>query len=227
MPESRVSLQPTRMTATPPASLASRSCSFSRQHGWRAIVADAVLALLDLDLCRPHNSDQKAGVDIVRRAIQVPARQIVENAGEDGSVIVGRLLENSKYNWGFNAATGEYQDLVAAGVIDPAKVVRIALQAASSVAGLLITTEAMVAEFPKKTLRSPKRPGAWTTRQRVDAKGAGLRSTSGPPFPVGSSTCWRKLRNRFISVVPDYNYGCGQMASRSATILSWFPRSAP
>jgi chaperonin GroEL len=115
-------------------------------------------ALKALDSVQFDNPDQKAGVDIVRRAIQVPARQIVENAGEDGSVIVGKLLENNKYNWGFNAATGEYQDLVAAGVIDPTKVVRTALQDASSVAGLLITTEAMVAEAPK--MKTPPVPGA-------------------------------------------------------------------
>jgi len=137
-------------------------------HATRAAVEEGILpgggvallrALKALDSVRTGNHDQKAGVDIVRRAIQVPARQIVENAGEDGSVIVGKLLENSKYNWGFNAATGEYQDLVAAGVIDPAKVVRTALQDASSVAGLLITTEAMVAELPKKETPLPATPG--------------------------------------------------------------------
>ena len=80
----------------------------------------------------------------------MPARQIVENAGEDGSLVVGKLIEKSDYNWGFNAATGEYQDLVRAGVIDPAKVVRTALQDAASIAALLITTEALVAEKPKK-----------------------------------------------------------------------------
>ena len=99
-------------------------------------------------------------MNIVRRAIQVPARQIVENAGEDGSVVVGKLLEHNDYNWGFNAATGEYQDLVGAGVIDPAKVVRTALQDAASVAGLLITTEALVADKPKKeTAASAAGPG--------------------------------------------------------------------
>jgi chaperonin GroEL len=107
-------------------------------------------ALKSLQSLNPSNPDQKAGVDIVRRAIQVPARQIVQNAGEDGSVVVGKLLENDKYAWGFNAATGVYQDLVGAGVIDPAKVVRTALQDAASVAGLLITTEALVADKPKK-----------------------------------------------------------------------------
>ena len=137
-------------------------------HATRAAVEEGILpgggvallrALKALDSVRTGNHDQKAGVDIVRRAIQVPARQIVENAGEDGSVVVGKLLENSKYNWGFNAATGEYQDLVAVGVIDPAKVVRTALQDASSVAGLLITTEAMVAELPKKETPLPATPG--------------------------------------------------------------------
>ena len=101
------------------------------------------------------NDDQKAGIEIVRRAIQVPARQIALNAGEDGSLIVGRLLEKDEYGWGYNAATGQYQDLVAAGVIDPAKVVRTALQDAASVASLLITTEALVAEVPKPAVPTP------------------------------------------------------------------------
>jgi chaperonin GroEL len=160
-------------------------------HATRAAVEEGILpgggvpllrALKALDSVQADNPDQKAGVDIVRRAIQVPARQIVENAGEDGSVIVGKLLENNKYNWGFNAATGEYQDLVAAGVIDPAKVVRTALQDASSVAGLLITTEAMVAELPKKETPLPAAPGGRTTRQLFDANGAAPGSISGPHF---------------------------------------------
>jgi len=133
-------------------------------HATRAAVEEGILpgggvallrALKSLQSLTPENADQKAGVDIVRRAIQVPARQIVQNAGEDGSVVVGKLLENEKYNWGFNAATGEYQDLVGAGVIDPAKVVRTALQDAASVAGLLITTEALVADKPKKETAAP------------------------------------------------------------------------
>jgi chaperonin GroEL len=137
-------------------------------HATRAAVQEGILpgggvallrALKGLDGLKPSNPDQKAGVDIVRRAIQVPARQIVQNAGEDGSLVVGKLLENDKYAWGFNAATGEYQDLVAAGVIDPAKVVRTALQDAASVAGLLITTEALVAEKPKKETAAPVPPG--------------------------------------------------------------------
>ncbi|MGW1420085.1 chaperonin GroEL [Bradyrhizobium manausense] len=129
-------------------------------HATRAAVEEGILpgggvallrALKALDGVRTANADQKAGVDIVRRAIQVPARQIVQNAGEDGSLVVGKLLENASYNWGFNAATGEYQDLVKAGVIDPAKVVRTALQDAASIAALLITTEALVADKPKKS----------------------------------------------------------------------------
>ncbi|TQF27215.1 molecular chaperone GroEL [Bradyrhizobium sp. UNPF46] len=129
-------------------------------HATRAAVEEGILpgggvallrALKALDGVTTGNADQKAGVDIVRRAIQVPARQIVQNAGEDGSVVVGKLLENETYTWGFNAATGEYQDMVKAGVIDPAKVVRTALQDAASVASLLITTEALVADKPKKS----------------------------------------------------------------------------
>ncbi len=129
-------------------------------HATRAAVEEGILpgggvallrSLKALDGVKTANADQKAGVDIVRRAIQVPARQIVQNAGEDGSVVVGKLLEHETYTWGFNAATGEYQDMVQAGVIDPAKVVRTALQDAASVASLLITTEALVADKPKKT----------------------------------------------------------------------------
>ncbi|WP_407180017.1 chaperonin GroEL [Bradyrhizobium sp. STM 3562] len=129
-------------------------------HATRAAVEEGILpgggvallrALKTLDGVKTTNADQKAGVDIVRRAIQVPARQIAINAGEDGSLIVGKLLEHAEYNWGFNAASGEYQDLVKAGVIDPAKVVRTALQDAASVASLLITTEALVADKPKKS----------------------------------------------------------------------------
>ncbi|WGD55536.1 chaperonin GroEL [Bradyrhizobium sp. CB1650] len=136
-------------------------------HATRAAVEEGVLpgggvallrALKALERVKTANADQKAGVDIVRRAIQMPARQIVENAGEDGSVVVGKLIEKSDYNWGFNAATGEYQDLVRAGVIDPAKVVRTALQDAASIAALLITTEALVAEKPKKAEAPPAAP---------------------------------------------------------------------
>ena len=133
-------------------------------HATRAAVEEGVLpgggvallrATAALAKVRTANDDQKAGVEIVRRAIQVPARQIAINAGEDGSLIAGRLLEKDEYAWGYNAATGEYQDLVQAGVIDPAKVVRTALQDAASVASLLITTEALVAEAPKPAATTP------------------------------------------------------------------------
>ena len=109
-----------------------------------------------LDKINTANEDQKVGVNIVRRALQAPARQIAENAGEDGAVVVGKILDKDDYAFGFNAASGEYGNLVKQGVIDPAKVVRTALQDAASVAGLLITTEAMVAEKPKK--KAPAMP---------------------------------------------------------------------
>jgi chaperonin GroEL len=107
-------------------------------------------AIKTLEGLTPANDDQKTGVEIVRKAIAAPAKQIVENAGDDGAVIVGRLLEASDYNQGYDAQTGTYGDLVKAGIIDPTKVVRTAIQDAASVAGLLITTEAMIAESPKK-----------------------------------------------------------------------------
>jgi chaperonin GroEL len=110
-------------------------------------------ALKVLDGLKPANDDQRIGINIVRRALQAPARQIAENSGEDGAVVSGKILDSKDYAFGYNAQTGEYGDLVKQGVIDPAKVVRTALQDASSVAGLLITTEAMVAEKPK-----PKAP---------------------------------------------------------------------
>ena len=102
------------------------------------------------------NDDQRVGINIVRRALHAPARQIAENAGEDGAVVVGKIVDKDDYAFGYNAATGEYGNLVKQGVIDPAKVVRTALQDAASVAGLLITTEAMVAEKPKK--KAPAMP---------------------------------------------------------------------
>ncbi|HVX37458.1 MAG TPA: chaperonin GroEL [Hyphomicrobium sp.] len=128
-------------------------------HATRAAVEEGIVpgggvALLraakSLDTLKPENDDQKVGINIVRKALQAPARQISANAGEDGSVIVGKILENSKYAYGYNAQSHEYGDLYAQGVIDPTKVVRCALQDAASVSGLLITTEAMIADVPKK-----------------------------------------------------------------------------
>ncbi|MDX8458075.1 chaperonin GroEL [Mesorhizobium humile] len=128
-------------------------------HATRAAVEEGILpgggvALLRaakaLDAVAVDNPDQRYGVDIVRRAIEAPARQIAENAGSEGSIVVGKLREKTDFAFGWNAQTGEYGDLYTQGVIDPAKVVRTALQDAASVAGLLVTTEAMVAEKPKK-----------------------------------------------------------------------------
>jgi chaperonin GroEL len=102
-----------------------------------------------LDGLTPANNDQKVGIQIVRKAIQAPARQIAENSGTDGAIVVGKLTDQSKPNFGYDAQSGEYKDMVAAGIIDPAKVVRVALQDAASVAGLLITTEAMVTDRPE------------------------------------------------------------------------------
>jgi chaperonin GroEL len=128
-------------------------------HATRAAVEEGILpgggvALLRateaLKKVRPHNDDQRTGVEIVRKALSWPARQIAINAGEDGSVIVGKIMEKDQYGFGFDAQTGDYGNLVSKGIIDPTKVVRTALQDAASVAGLLITTEAMVAEVPRK-----------------------------------------------------------------------------
>src|SRR6266480_2378004 len=137
-------------------------------HATRAAVEEGILpgggvALLRagevLKKLRTQNDDQKTGIEIVRKALSWPARQIAINAGEDGSVIVGKILEKDQYAFGFDAQTGEYVNLIAKGIIDPTKVVRSALQNAGSIAGLLITTEAMVAEVPKKQGGAPAMPG--------------------------------------------------------------------
>jgi chaperonin GroEL len=136
-------------------------------HATRAAVEEGIVpgggvallrALKSLDALKVDNEDQKIGINIIRRALQAPARQIAQNAGEDGSVIVGKVLENGSYNWGYDAQTGTYVDLVGKGIIDPTKVVRTALQDAASVASLLITTEAMIAEKPKKAAPAPAMP---------------------------------------------------------------------
>jgi chaperonin GroEL len=116
-------------------------------------------ASLSLDGLKGDNADQNAGINIVRRALQAPIRQIAENAGVEGSIVVGKILENSSVTFGFNAQTEEYVDLISAGIIDPAKVVRTALQDAASVAGLMITTEAAIVEAPKKSSGGGGAPG--------------------------------------------------------------------
>jgi chaperonin GroEL len=128
-------------------------------HATRAAVEEGILpgggvALLRgikaLEKLKVHNDDQRTGIEIVKKALSWPARQIATNAGEDGSIVVGKILDKDTYAFGYDAQTGEYGNLVSKGIIDPTKVVRIALQGAASIAGLLITTEAMVAELPKK-----------------------------------------------------------------------------
>src|SRR6266851_295537 len=118
--------------------------------GVALLLATKVLAKL-----KPENDDQKVGIDIVRRALQAPVRLIAENSGVDGSIVIGKLLESNSPNQGFDAQTGQYVDMLKAGIIDPTKVVRTALQDAASVAGLLVTTEAMVAERPEKKAAAP------------------------------------------------------------------------
>jgi chaperonin GroEL len=136
-------------------------------HATRAAVEEGILpgggvALLRageaLKKLRTQNDDQKAGVEIVRRALSWPARQIAFNAGEDGSVVVGKILEKDQYAFGFDAQSGEYVNMMSKGIIDPTKVVRAALQGAASIAGLLITTEAMVAEVQNKQAQAPGMP---------------------------------------------------------------------
>jgi chaperonin GroEL len=135
-------------------------------HATRAAVEEGILpgggvALLRsmkaLSRLKADNDDQKTGIDIVRKALSAPARQIAVNAGEDGSIVVGKITDNDTFTYGYDAQEGQYGDLVSKGIIDPTKVVRAALQGAASIAGLLMTTEAMVAEKPKK--ETPAMPG--------------------------------------------------------------------
>ena len=137
-------------------------------HATRAAVEEGIVAGVGtallyaskaLEKVKPADHDQQVGVDIVRKAIRSPAWQIAENAGTDGAIVVGKLLEKGNASWGYDAQKGEYRDLVAAGIIDPTKVVRTALQDAASVAGLLVTTQAMVADKPEKKPAAPAAPG--------------------------------------------------------------------
>jgi chaperonin GroEL len=137
-------------------------------HATRAAVEEGILpgggvallrAIKAIEKVKVANDDQRTGVEIVRKALSWPARQIAFNSGEDGSVVVGKILDKDQYNYGFDAQNGEYGNLVSKGIIDPTKVVRAALQGAASVAGLLITTEAMVAEVPRKQAAVHAMPG--------------------------------------------------------------------
>ncbi|MCA0249453.1 MAG: chaperonin GroEL, partial [Proteobacteria bacterium] len=134
-------------------------------HATKAAVEEGIVAgggsallyaIRALDKIRAGNDDQKVGVEIVRRALQAPVRQIAENAGFDGAVVAGKMLDQKDANFGFDAQKGDYTDMIKSGIIDPVKVVRTALQDAASVAGLLVTTEAMVAEKPEK--KAPMMP---------------------------------------------------------------------
>src|ERR671917_267878 len=137
-------------------------------HATRAAVEEGIVPGGGVALARASkmladiksdNNDQRVGVEIVRRAVQTPLRQIAENAGQDGAVVAGDVLRKDEYAWGYDAQAGEYKDLIAAGIIDPTKVVRTALQGAASVAALLITTEAMVAERPERKAAAGGPPG--------------------------------------------------------------------
>jgi chaperonin GroEL len=152
-------------------------------HATRAAVEEGILpgggvALLRateaLKKLKTQNDDQKTGVEIVRKAISSPARQIATNAGADGSVVVGKILEKDQYAYGYDAQNDEYGNLVTKGIIDPTKVVRAAIQNAASVAGLLITTEAMVAEIPQKKGAGGGMPGGGGMGGMGDMGGMGF-----------------------------------------------------
>ncbi|MBO5662601.1 MAG: chaperonin GroEL, partial [Alphaproteobacteria bacterium] len=135
----------------------------------RAAVAEGIVAGGGVALVRAvralenlHgiNNDQDVGIDIVRRAIIAPCAQIAENAGVSGEIVVGKVMESSEYNFGYNAQTGEYVDMIAAGIIDPAKVVKTAISAAASTAGIMLTTGAVMTEIPEDKASAPQMPGA-------------------------------------------------------------------
>ena len=181
----------------------------------RAAVEEGVLpgggvpllrAIRALENLKIENPDQKTGIDIVRKAIQTPARQIVDNSGDDGAVVVGKLIENASYAYGCNAQTGEYGDLVKLGIIDPTKVVRTALQDAASVAGLLITTEAIVVEAPKKeapALSAGRRHGLLKNSVRSKKQRRGPGVSLGPfSCPLVTHTVQIKCINRTETMSP-------------------------
>jgi chaperonin GroEL len=137
-------------------------------HATRAAVEEGIVpgggvtllyAAKALEKLKPENDDQRVGMDIVRKALAVPARQIVVNAGADGSIVVGKLLDKDDLEWGYDAQDDKFVNMFKAGIVDPTKVVRTALQDAASVAGLIITTEAMIAERPKKEAAGGGMPG--------------------------------------------------------------------
>jgi chaperonin GroEL len=136
-------------------------------HATRAAVEEGIVPGGGVALTRCVNAldklkvegDEQIGVNIVKRALQEPLRQIAENAGEEGAIVLGKINDSKDNNFGYNALTGEYEDLVKAGVLDPTKVVRTALQNAGSIASLMLTTEALVAEIPEEKKGAPAGPG--------------------------------------------------------------------
>ena len=152
---------------------------------------------------KPANDDQRVGIDIVRKALAWPAKQIVINAGADGSIVAGKLTEKNDANYGYDAQNDEYVDMFKAGIVDPTKVVRTALQDAASIAGLLITTEAMIAERPKKELAGPGgMPGGgwaawatWTTEPAAPAQ-ASWGPPPGGPFSFERRQTAARLNHR-------------------------------
>ncbi|MEI9425599.1 chaperonin GroEL, partial [Mesorhizobium sp. Cs1299R1N1] len=128
------------------------------------------------------NADQAAGINIVRRALQAPARQIAANAGAEASIVAGKILDNASGTFGYNAQTGEYGDMIVMGIVDPVKVVRAALQDAASVAGLLVTTEAMIAEAPKKDSAGGGMPGGMGGGGMGGMGGGGMGGMGGMGF---------------------------------------------
>ena len=180
-------------------------------HATRAAVEEGIVpgggvalarASLILAKLNAENDDQRVGIEIVRKAVQMPLRQIAENAGEDGAVISGKVLDKDEYNWGFDAQTGEFKDLVKAGIIDPTKVVRSALQHAASVGSLMITTEAMVAERQEK---SPAGDGSGMHELRETVylvqgfkAGKGARLTADPPLRCKSSDSARRTAENLV-----------------------------
>ena len=151
--------------------------------GVALLFASKILAGLN-----PVNNDQKVGIEIVRKAIQSPARQIAENAGADGSIVIGKIADKNDANYGYDAQAGEYKDMVGAGIIDPTKVVRVALQDAASIAGLLITTEAMVGDRPE-----PK--GGPGMPHDHGMGGMGYEAIKGPRLAQSSNATYRAGRH--------------------------------
>ncbi len=126
------------------------------------------------------NPDVQAGIKIVLKALEAPIRQIASNSGVEGSIVVGNILANASETYGFNAQTEEYVDMLQAGIVDPAKVVRAALQGAASIAGLLVTTEAMISELPRKEARPCRAAAAWVAWAAWTSKGRPSRRQDGP-----------------------------------------------